>query len=121
VPPAEKQEMQMPDDNPYYAPMRPEPSKERLNAPSSRVIVKNTSEVQNHIVIDRFNVGHELRPGEAREMEMLNDEIAYFQEQRRPDRFYPTIDPTEPARPKPLHPIVIEGVGPIPLIGKGYE
>ena len=76
VPPAEKQEMQMPDDNPYYAPMRPEPSKERLNAPSSRVIVKNTSEVQNHIVIDRFNVGHELRPGEAREMEMLNDEIA---------------------------------------------
>ena len=54
----------MPDDNPYYAPMRPEPSKERLNAPSSRVIVKNTSEVQNHIVIDRFNVGHELRPGE---------------------------------------------------------
>ena len=66
----------MPDDNPYYAPMRPEPSKERLDAPSSRVIVKNTSEVQNHIVIDRFNVGHELRPGEAREMEMLNDEIA---------------------------------------------
>ena len=52
----------MPDDNPYYAPMRPEPSMERLNAPSSRVIVKNTSEVQNHIVIDRFNVGHELAP-----------------------------------------------------------
>ena len=86
----------MPDDNPYYAPMRPEPSKERLNAPSSRVIVKNTGEVQNHIVIDRFNVGHELRPGEAREMEMLNDAIANFQEQRRPDRFYPANDP--PAR-----------------------
>ena len=63
----------MPDDN---SPMRPEPSKQRLDAPSSRVIVKNTSEVQNHIVIDRFNVGHELRPGEAREMEMLNEEIA---------------------------------------------
>ena len=57
----------MPDDT---SPMRPEPSKERLNAPSSRVIVKNTSEIQNHIVIDRFNVGHELRPGEAREMEL---------------------------------------------------
>ena len=85
----------MPDDNPYYAPMRPEPSKERLNAPSSRVIVKNAG-VQNHIVIDRFNVGHELRPGEAREMEMLNDEIANFQEQRRPDRFYPA-----PRRPSP--------------------
>jgi len=95
----------MPDDNPYYAPMRPEPSKERLNAPSSRVIVKNTSEVQNHIVIDRFNVGHELRPGEAREMEMLDVEIANFQEQRRPDRFYPGT-----TTPKPLHPIIIEGV-----------
>ena len=111
----------MPSDNSYYAPMRPEPSKQRLDAPSSRVMVKNTSEVQNHIVIDRFNVGHELRPGEAREMEMLNDEIANFQEQRRPDRFYPGIDTTEPARPKPPHPILIEGIGPIPLLGKGYE
>ena len=100
----------MPDDNPYYAPMRPEPSNERLNAPSSRVIVKNTSEVQNHIVIDRFNVGHELRPGERREMDMLDAEIANFQEQRRPDRFYPTNDPDKPGRPKPLHPIVIEGI-----------
>jgi hypothetical protein len=27
----------------------------------------------------------------------------------------------EPARPKPLHPILIEGIGPIPVIGKGYE
>ena len=111
----------MPDDNPYYAPMRPEPSKERLNAPSSRVIVKNTSEVQNHIVIDRFNVGHELRPGEAREMEMLDVEIANFQEQRRPDRFYPTIDPTKPAKPKPLHPIIIEGVPSMVQAGGRYE
>jgi hypothetical protein len=79
---------------------------------SPMLIVKNTSEVQNHIVIDRFNVGHELRPGEAREMEMLDAEIACFQEQRRPDRFYPTIDPTKPAKPKPPHPIVIEGIGP---------
>ena len=86
----------MPDDN---TPMRPEPSKERLNAPSSRVIVKNTSEVQNHIVIDRFNVGHELRPGEAREMEMLNDEIANFQEQRRPDgSTQASIPPSPPDR-----------------------
>jgi hypothetical protein len=46
-------------------------------------------------------------------------------DRRRPEhpqrrRFYPTIDPTKPAKPKPLHPIVIEGIGPIPL-GKGYE
>jgi hypothetical protein len=51
----------------------------------------------------------------------LDIEIASFQAQRRPHRFYPTIDPTKPGRPKPLlHPIVIEGIGPIPL-GKGYE
>ena len=110
----------MPDDNPYFAPMRPEPSKERLNAPSSRVIVKNTSE-QHHIVIDRFNVGHELRPGEAREMEMLNDEIANasggnFQEQRRPDRFYPGTTTL-----KPLHPIIIEGVPSMVQAGGHYE
>jgi hypothetical protein len=42
---------------------------------------------------------------------MLNDEIASFREQRRPDRFYPASDPTKPGRPKPLHPIVIEGIG----------
>ena len=44
-----------------------------------------------------------------------------FQEQRRPDRLYPSTDPSKPGRPKPLHPIVIEGIGSMPLIGKGYE
>jgi hypothetical protein len=78
--------------------------------------------VQTHVVIDRFSHGHTLRPGERKhDIEMPNDEIAYFQEQRRPDRFYPTIDPTEPARPKPLHPIVIEGIGSILLVGDRYE
>ena len=71
---------------------------------------------QNHIVIDRFNVGHELRPGEAREMEMLNDEIANFQEQRRPDRFFPGT-----TTPKPLHPIIIEGVPSMVQAGGHYE
>ena len=86
----------MPDDN---SPMRPEPSKQRLNAPSSRVIVKNTSEVQNHIVIDRFNVGHELRPGEAREMEMLNDEIAIFRSSAAlTGSTPPSIPPSPPSR-----------------------
>ena len=77
--------------------------------------MKNTS-FQNHIVIDRFNVGHELRPGEAREMEMLNDEIANFQEQRRPDRFYPGTTTL-----KPLHPIIIEGVPSMVQAGGHYE
>jgi hypothetical protein len=51
---------------------------------------------------------------------VTHEDIAYFQRERSPDRFYPSTDPTKPGRPKPLHPIVIEGIGPIPL-GKGYE
>jgi hypothetical protein len=62
--------------------------------------------LQTHIVIDRHCQPHTLQPG---------------QRKHGPDRFYPTIDPTKPGRPKPLHPIVIEGIGPIPLLGKGYE
>ena len=77
--------------------------------------MKNTS-FQNHIVIDRFNVGHELRPGEAREMEMLNHEIANFREQRRPDRFFPGT-----TTPKPLHPIIIEDVPSMVRDGGHYE
>lgn len=101
-----------PPDHPYFAPMRPEPSWERLQEPSSRVRVTNTAENgQQHVVIDRFMVGHELRAGQSVEIEMLNDEIARFQELRRPGRYYPVIDPQKPGREKPPHPIKIEGVG----------
>jgi hypothetical protein len=100
-----------PPEIPYFAPMRPEPSWERLNSPSSRVTVTNTSQEQNHIVVDRFCVGHELRPGQKVEIEMLNDEIATFQQHRLPDRYYPAIDPAKPGLPKPPHPIKIDGVG----------
>lgn len=94
----------------HHAPMRPEPSEARLKADHTRVTVKNTAMAQNHIVIDRFNVGHELRPGETREMDMVNSEIENFLEQRRPGRFYPEIDPLSPqGRPKPPHPIEIVG------------
>ena len=88
----------------------------RAALPYTRVTLFNSSEVQTHIVIDRHSQPHKLLPGQRkRDVEMPNEEIAYFQEQRRPDRFYPGT-----TRPKPLHPIVIEGIGPIPL-GKGYE
>jgi hypothetical protein len=92
--------------SPLYSAQRPEPSWDRLNAPSSRCTIKNTHEAQTHIVVDRFNVPHELRPGEKREVEMLNSEIAYLQEMRLPNRYYATDPPTL----KPLHAILIEGV-----------
>ena len=54
-------------------------------------------EVQTHVVIDRFSQGHTLLPGQRKhDVELPNDEIANFQEQRRPDRFFPTTDPTTP-------------------------
>ena len=93
----------------------------RLALPYSRVTIFNSSESQTHIVIDRFSQGHTLRPGERKhDVELPNDEIANFQEHRRPDRFFPVTDPNKPGMRKPLHPIIIEGIGLIPL-GKGYE
>jgi len=84
----------------------------RAGLPYSRVTLFNSSEVQTHIVIDRHSQAHTLQPGQRKhDVELPNDEIAYFQEQRRPDRFFPSTDPHKPGRPKPPHPIVIEGAG----------
>lgn len=69
------------------------------------------------MIIDRFSQGHTLRPGERKhDVELPNDEIAYFQEQRRPDRFFPGT-----TTPKPLHPIIIEGVPSMVQAGGHYE
>ena len=89
----------------------------RRAAPFSRVTIYNSSEVQTHVIIDRFSQGHTLRPGERKhDVELPNDEIAYFQEQRRPDRFFPGT-----TTPKPLHPIIIEGVPSMVQAGGHYE
>ena len=93
------------------------PGDPRRAAPFSRVTVYNSSEVQTHVIIDRFSQGHTLRPGERKhDVELPNDEIAYFQEQRRPDRFFPGT-----TTPKPLHPIIIEGVPSMVQAGGHYE
>ena len=73
------------------------PRDPRRAAPFSRVTIYNSSEVQTHVVIDRFSQRHTLRPGERKhDVELPNDEIAYFQEQRRPDRFFPSSIPPSP-------------------------
>jgi hypothetical protein len=79
-------------------------SRERLEAPSQRVTVLNTSPVQTHIVIDRFMNGHELRPGEKKEIEMLVDEIAAFRELGRPNRGVYQSGPLT-GQPLPPHPL----------------
>jgi hypothetical protein len=79
-------------------------SRERLEAPSQRVTVMNTSSIQTHIVIDRFMHGHELRPGQKKEIEMLVDEIAAFRDLGRPNRgVYPSGPLT--GQPLPPHPL----------------
>ena len=93
------------------------PRDPRRAAPFSRVTIYNSSEVQTHVIIDRFSQGHTLRPGERKhDVELPNDEIAYFQEQRRPDRFFPGT-----TTPKPLHPIIIEDVPSMVQAGGHYE
>jgi hypothetical protein len=79
-------------------------SRERLEAPSQRVTVMNTSPIQTHIVIDRFMNGHELRPGEKKEVEMLVDEIAAFRELGRPNRGVYASGPLT-GQPLPPHPL----------------
>jgi hypothetical protein len=79
-------------------------SRERLEAPSQRVTVMNTSPIQTHIVIDRHMHGHELRPGEKKEIEMLVDEIEAFRALGRPNRgVYP--DGPLAGQPLPPHPL----------------
>ena len=93
------------------------PRDPRRAAPFSRVTIFNSSEVQTHVVIDRFSQGHTLRPGERKhDVELPNDEIANFQEQRRPDRFFPGTTTL-----KPLHPIIIEDVPSMVQAGGHYE
>jgi hypothetical protein len=94
---------------PFNAPMRMEASQERLSQPYSRVTLKNTGG-QTHVVIDRHQQGVELRGGETKhDVEMLNEEIAHLQRQRDPNRMYNPDG--KGMRAKPLHPIVVEGVG----------
>ena len=84
----------------------------RTALPFSRVTVYNSSEVQTHIIIDRHSRQHVLRPGDRkRDVELPNEDIEYFQRERRPDRFFPS------GEPKPQHPIVIEGS----ILGGRYE
>jgi hypothetical protein len=78
--------------------------RERLEAPSQRVTVMNTSPIQTHIVIDRFMNVHELRPGEKKEIEMLADEIAEFRKLGRPNRGVYPAGPLA-GRPLPPHPL----------------
>jgi hypothetical protein len=91
----------------------------RKELPFSRVTIFNSSEVQTHIVIDRHSVA--LLPRQRKhDIELPNGDILYFQRERSPDRLWPPGHP-HAGQPKPLHPIVIEGVGSMLIAGGRYE
>lgn len=91
-------------DKLWKKPEPPPPSQDRLGKPHSVVTLWNSSPDQTHIVIDRRNNGHELRPGDRkRHVEMLDEDIEYFLQQRAHNR----VDPF--GVPYPPHPVVVEG------------
>lgn len=103
----------LPDQNwARTQPMFISPSQERLDRPHQRVSVKNTSDTtvtaqgrpvpQLHVVIDRFNQGNELQPGETKELDMLADDIEYFIRERQPRT-------NNQGRTRPIHPIHVIG------------
>jgi hypothetical protein len=88
----------------------------RAGLPYSRVTLFNSSE-QTHIVFDRHSQPHTLQPGQRkRDVEMTHEDIAYFQHERSPERFYPGTTTL-----KPLRPIIIEGVPSVVQAGGHYE
>lgn len=112
------QQQALPDQNwARTQPMMIAPSKDRLSRGHQLVSIKNTSDStvsiqgrpapQRHIIIDRFNQGHELEAGETKHnLDMLVDDIAYFLRERIPGRT------NHMGRQKPLHPIQIIGFDP---------
>jgi hypothetical protein len=104
----------------YWARMQPVTimaSQDRLDARHCLVTVKNSSDTelahngrvvpQLHVVIDRHMQGHELQPGQSKEVDLLVEQIEYFLQQRRPGRMNMFN-----GRPHPLHPIVVVGFDP---------
>lgn len=89
-----------PDKNWQFSRMQPpsiQPTRERLARLHQIVAIRNTSDTamtkqgraipQVHIVIDRYNRGHEIMPGQTkRDIDMLVSDIAYFVRQRAPNR-----------------------------------
>jgi hypothetical protein len=88
------------------------PSQEQLARPSQFVTFMNTHPVQTHFVMNRFNQGVELRPGEKKQIEMTVDGCDTFRHLARTDRgFYP--DGPKKGQPFPPHPVKILDAGPI--------
>jgi hypothetical protein len=84
-------------------------SAERLALPHQRVELWNTSEVQAHIIRDRFFQHHTLLPGQRAELDMVVSEIKYLHDQSRTDRGFYRDGPRR-GQPFPAHPVKVCGI-----------
>src|SRR5215471_7513525 len=57
----------------------------QLDKEHQLVTMRNTDREQTHVVIDRFMNGHEILPGQAVEVDLLAEDIEYFQRRRHPE------------------------------------
>lgn len=80
-------------------------SQEQLDKPHQRVEMRNNDRQQMHIIIDRFLQGHELAPGQSKEIDLTADDINYFRRQRAPNRLS-----NDGSRVLPPHPVEVVGV-----------
>jgi hypothetical protein len=80
-------------------------TQEQLDRPHQLVELKNTERQQTHIIIDRFMQGHELMPGQTKELDLTVDDIEYFRRQRQANRMSP-----DGRRVLPAHPVEVLGV-----------
>src|SRR5215467_6699476 len=107
------QEPRKPPDGPRHQ-VTLTPSRERLDKPSSFVSFTNTSQ-QTHILIDRHLRGVEFRPGQTREIEMLNDEInALIALGRKGRGFYESG--YNAGKELPPHPLQLAGASDLPSV-----
>jgi len=95
----------------------------RGDRPHQIVKVRNTAEKQSHVVFDRNGRGITLEPGQTKDIDMLLEEVAHFQHERKPGRIREmmvqkgnvfTFEDTE----APPHPISIEGIPDIDIQAK---
>jgi hypothetical protein len=100
----------------YRKPQFLQVPKGQLDKEHQLVTMRNTDKEQTHIVIDRFCVGHELQPGQAKEVDLLAEDIEYFQRRRHPAM----VGLDEKGNPK-LIPIVIEGIRDAPSVEQAAQ
>jgi hypothetical protein len=87
------------------------PTPDRLKEDSQLVTLRNTDRQQTHIMIDRYMIGHELQPGQEKELDMTVGDIAAHREKLRPNRgIYMSGHLT--GRPLPTHPVIIVDIKP---------